>query len=109
MSIEHAVAQAGDDRPDEEQNDGCLEEALPAVLVAELAPKGVETVVARRYEVTTHARCDPPCRSATIVGSAVDDDRLVERREQHADHQRADDDDHPPVIEPERRLPRCGR
>src|SRR3974390_465389 len=30
---------------------------------------GVDTVEARRYEVTTHARCEPPCRSPTIVAA----------------------------------------
>src|SRR3984957_18788712 len=33
---------------------------------------GVDTVEARRYAVTTHARCDPPWRSPTMVGSAVE-------------------------------------
>ena len=33
---------------------------------------GVDTVVASRYEVTTQAICDPPCKSATIVGRAVE-------------------------------------
>ena len=37
-----------------------------------LPHSGVETVVASRYEVMTQAMCEPPLRSPTIVGSAVD-------------------------------------
>jgi hypothetical protein len=37
-----------------------------------LPHSGVDTVEESRYAVTTHARCDPPCRSPTIVGSAVE-------------------------------------
>ena len=37
-----------------------------------LPHSGVETVVASRYEVMTQAMCEPPPRSPTIVGSAVD-------------------------------------
>ena len=48
-------------------------------------------VEASRYAVTTHERCWSPPRSPTIVGSAVDDDRLVERREQDDEDQRAED------------------
>ncbi len=37
-----------------------------------LPHSGVDTVVASRYAVITQAMCDPPRRSPTIVGSAVD-------------------------------------
>ena len=37
-----------------------------------LPHNGVDTVVASRYAVITQAMCDPPLRSPTIVGSAVD-------------------------------------
>ena len=37
-----------------------------------LPHSGVDTVVASRYEVMTQAMCEPPLRSPTIVGSAVD-------------------------------------
>ena len=37
-----------------------------------LPHRGVDTVEASRYAVTTHARWEPPCRSPTMVGSAVD-------------------------------------
>ena len=47
----------------------------------------------------TQAMWEPPLRSPTIVGSAVDDDRLVEGGQQHAEHQRADDDQDAPVAE----------
>ena len=53
---------------------------------------GPVTVDASRYAVTTHERWLRPPRSPTIVGSAVDDDRLVERREQDDEHERAEDD-----------------
>jgi hypothetical protein len=36
-----------------------------------LPHSGVETVDDSRYAVTTHVRWDAPCRSPTIVGSAV--------------------------------------
>ena len=37
-----------------------------------LPHSGVDTVVASKYAVMTHAMCEPPLRSPTIVGSAVD-------------------------------------
>ena len=37
-----------------------------------LPQSGVETVAASRYATTTQARCEASCRSATIVGSAVE-------------------------------------
>ena len=37
-----------------------------------LPHSGVETVVASRYAVITQAMCEPPLRSPTMVGSAVD-------------------------------------
>src|SRR6516225_1542256 len=36
-----------------------------------LPHSGVDTVDASRYAVTTQDRCDSPCRSPAIVGSAV--------------------------------------
>ena len=37
-----------------------------------LPHSGVDTVVASRYAVMTQAICEPPLRSPTIVGRAVD-------------------------------------
>ena len=37
-----------------------------------LPHSGVDTVVASRYAVMTQAMCEPPLRSPTMVGSAVE-------------------------------------
>ena len=97
---DHGRAQAGQDRADQEDDDRGLEEDLPAVLVAQLAPqrgghRGGEQVggddpgdVGAALEVTDDRR------------QRRGHDRLVERGEQHAEHERADDEQDAAAAEP---------
>ena len=101
--LDHGVAEPRQDRADQEDHDGGLEEDLPAVLVAELAPQR------RRHRRGEQVGGDDPgdVRRAREVGDdrrqRGRDDRLVERRQQHPEHQRADDDQDRPVAEPRQR------
>ena len=60
---------------------------------------GVDTVEASRYAVTTQDRWDSPCRSPAMVGQRGGDDRLVERGQQHAEQQGADDQVDPALVQ----------
>ena len=94
----HALRQPGQRRPDQEDDDRRLEELLPAVEVTELAPQRGRD---RRGEnVGGHhpgqvvqamqvARDRRQCRG---------DDRLVERRQKHAEHQRPEDHQDPAML-----------
>ena len=59
----------------------------------------VAMVSASRYDDTTQDRCPAPPRSPTMVGSAVDDDGLVERGQQHPDQDRDEHQVHPPAVQ----------
>ena len=65
-----------------------------------LPHSGVETVVASRYEVMTQAMCEPPLEVADDRRQRRGHDRLVERGEHHAAHQRADDEQDAAAAEP---------
>jgi hypothetical protein len=90
--LDHGVAEPGQNRAGEEDHDRGLEEDLPAVLVAELAPQR------GRHGGCQQVRGDKPgdVRAAPEVTDdrrqRGRDDGLVQRREQHAEHQRADDE-----------------
>ena len=91
----HVLAEPAQHRADEEEHDRRLEHDLAAVEVAELA---VERPGDRRGEqVAGH---DPgevlyPAQVADDRGQRRGDDRLVQRRQQHHEQQRAEDQAHP--------------
>ena len=96
--LDHRMAEPGKSGPDEEYHDRRLEEELPPVLVAELAPQRGRD--GRGQEVCSY---DPSDMGTTAEvahnrGERCGDDRLVERGEQHPEHQCPDDDEHPPVV-----------
>jgi hypothetical protein len=93
------LADPGQGRADEEDDDRRLEELLAPVEVAELAPQR------RGHRRGQQVGGDDP---GDVGGAAeVADDggqrrrhhRLVEGGEQHAQHEGADDDEHPPAVE----------
>ena len=95
--LDHRVRQAGQRRTDQEDHDRRLEEHLPAVHVAELAPQR------RRHRGGEQVGRDDPGQVRQPVKIACDgrqrrrDDRLVERGQQHSEQQRTDDYQHPPL------------
>ena len=97
--LEHRLAEAGQDRADQEDHDRGLEEDLPAVLVAELAPQR------RGYGRGEQVSGDDPSDVRAALEVADDgrqrgrDDGLIERRQQHPEHERTDDQEHPAVAQ----------
>ena len=96
--LAHVLRQPRQRRPDEEDDDRRLEELLPAVEVTELAPQRGRD---RRGEnVGGHH----PGQMVQAMQVARDrrqrrgDDRLVERRQEHAEHQRPEDHQDPAVL-----------
>ena len=93
------LAEPREGRAAQEDDDRRLEEELAPVLVAELAPQR------RRDGRGEQVGDDDPgeVRRAVEVGDdrrqRGRDDRLVERRQEHPEHQRADDDQHAAVAE----------
>ena len=72
-----------------------------------LPHSGVDTVEASRYAVMTQAMCEPPLRSPTIVGSAVDTIVWSSAASSMPQHERADDEQDAPAAEP-RQPALCG-
>ena len=95
--LDHRVRQAGQRRTDQEDHDRRLEEHLPAIHVAELAPQR------RRHRGGEQVGRDDPGQMRQPVKIACDgrqrrrDDRLVERGQQHSEQQCTDDHQHPPL------------
>ena len=85
--------------PDQEDDDRELEQQLAAVDVAELA---VERHGRRRRQQVGRDHPREVLQAAEVADDRRQrrrDDRLVERREQHAEHQPAEDDQHLAVRE----------
>ena len=97
---DHGRADAGQDRAGHEDDDGRLEEDLPAVLVTQLAPER------GGHREGQQVRGDHPGDVRAAMEVADDGrqrgghDRLVERGEQHAEHERADDEQDAAAAEP---------
>ncbi len=95
--LDHGVAESGERRPDEEQHDGHLKEELPAVHVAQLPPQG------GRHRRGQEVGGDHPAEVGGAVQVADDGGqcrrhhRLVQGGQEHAEHQRPDDDQDPTV------------
>ena len=93
--LRHGVAEARQRRTDDEDHDRGLEEDLPPVLVAELAPQR------RRHRRRQQVGGDHPGEVRPPVQVADDgrqrgrDDGLVERRQQHPQQERAEDQPEP--------------
>ena len=94
----HVLRQPGQRRPDEEDHDRRLEKLLPAVEVTKLAPqRGRDR---RGEKVGGHH----PGQVVQAMQVARDrrqrrrDDRLIERRQQHAEHQRPEDHQDPAML-----------
>ena len=93
--LEHRMAESRQRRAHQEDHDGGLEERLAPVLVAELAPQRC------RHGRSQQVRGHHPGQMGCAVEVAHDgrqgrrDDGLVERGQEHAQQQRADDDEHP--------------
>jgi hypothetical protein len=90
----HAVGEAAEERADDEDEDADLEDPLAAEQITELSGKD------RRDRLGEHVRGHDP---AHVPGTAeiADDrrergghDRLVQRRQEHPEHDRAEDDVH---------------
>ena len=97
MSWSIVLGQAAQDAADQEDDDGDLEQALAAEEVAELA------VERRRHRRRQQVGGDDPrqvVEPAEVAGDRRQgggDDGLVERGQQHAEHQPAEDDQDLPV------------
>ena len=97
--LAHRLAQARQGGADEKDHDGGLEEPLPAVHVAELAPQRRRG--RRRQQIGGH---DPrQVRGASEVPNDRRQrrrhDRLVESGEQHPEHQGAEDEPQPTAMQ----------
>ena len=96
--LRHALREPAEHRPDEEDHERSLQHDLAPVEVAELA-------VERRHDRhREQVRGDDP-REVLEAAELADDrrqrgrhDRLVERRQQHHEHQPADDEEHRPAV-----------
>ncbi len=96
----HRVAEAGQCRPDHEDDDRRLEEGLPPVLVAELAPQRRRH--GRGQEVGGHhpRQVGPPVQVAHDGRQRGRHDGLVERGQQHAEQQCTQDEPQPAARDP---------
>ena len=103
--LDHRVRQPGQDRPGQEDHDRGLEEHLPAVLVAQLAPQR------RRHRRGQQVGGDHPGDVGPALQVAHDrrqrgrHDGLVQRGQQHPEHQRTDDQEDPRRLRPGSALP----
>ncbi len=96
--LRHALREPAEHGPDEEDHERSLQHDLAPVEVAELA-------VERRHDRhREQVRGDDP-RQVLEAAELADDrrqrgrhDRLVERRQQHHEHQPADDEEHRPAV-----------
>ena len=88
----HGLAESGEDRSDQEDDDRGLEEHLPAVLVAELAPQRCRDGRGEQVGGDDPREMGPPLRSPTIVGSAVETIVWSRAASSMPEHQRADDE-----------------
>ena len=94
----HVLRQPGQRRPDQEDHDRRLEELLPAVEVTELAPQRGRD---RRGENVGGHHPGQVVQAMQIARDRRQcggDDRLVERRQQHAEHQRPEDHQDPAML-----------
>ena len=99
----HALREAAEGRADEEEHERALQHDLAPIEVAELP-------VQRRHDRDRQqvGRHDPrdviePAEVADDGRERGRDDRLVERREQHREHERGDHDEHAPPLRHVRR------
>lgn len=90
----HVLSQSAQRRTDQEDDDRGLEQALPAVLVAQFAPQ--RGGGGRREQVggDDPAQMVQAAQIADDRGQGRGDDRLVEGGEEHAEQQGADRDEH---------------
>ncbi len=93
----HPVGEAAEDRSDQEEDEGGLEDDLAAVEVAELA-------VERRDDRDRQQVCRDDPGDVLEAAEVPDDrrqrgrdDRLIQRRQQHDQHQRPDHETHLPL------------
>ena len=95
----HAAAEPGERRAAQEDDDRRLEEELAPVLVAELAPQRCRDGRGEQIGDDDPGEVRGAMQVGDDRGQRGRDDRLIERRQEHPEHQRADDHQHTVVAE----------
>src|SRR5262249_52352219 len=97
--LEYGVGQAGNRRPDEEDDDRGFKERLAPVQVTELAPQRRGYGGGQQVGGDHPRQVGQPVQVTGDRGQRGRHDRLVERRQQHPQQQRADDDEGPALAQ----------